>query len=127
MLSQIDGTVVELETTVGDLEIQLPWMIAAEGDRGTILHLTQFSPREAGGAKTLLRPMLCGIDEYARPSIEISNLLTDEVTSVIPSARVSSTKAQAAVNRMNNGDREPQIGRHCRYCAFQTICPAKPV
>ena len=127
MLTSFGGSFQQLEASVNGITIQLPWMTAKSDEGGTELLLIQFFPREALSTKTLISPMLCGQSEYASPTLTIRNLLTDSETQALPSRNVSMTKAAAAVEGMKAGDRSPKPGRHCRYCAYQTICPAKPI
>lgn len=125
-LKKIGGTIVEPTCTIGGVRIIFPWVISQECENETILHLFRFSPIEVWRTYTLIRPMLAGLGGDTRHVARISNLITDVQKTAQPSVRASSTNAMFAVRKMIGGDRSPSVASHCRFCAYQTICPAKP-
>jgi superfamily I DNA/RNA helicase len=127
LLGDNGGTFEEPQTVIGGVPIRFPWVMADRQGTTTTFHLTRFSPRGVKGAVTLLRPMLSGLVGSGYRTVEISSLLSNAVDLAIPSKNVASTNAMAAATRFVAGDRSPRKGRHCKFCAYLTICPSKPV
>lgn len=126
LLRDNGGTFEEPQTAIGGVPISFPWVMARRQGTKTTFHLTRFSPRGAKGVVTLLRPMLSGLAEPGYPSVQVSSLLSNVMDEAKPSGNVASTNAMAAAARFTAGDRSPRIGRHCKFCAYLTMCPAQP-
>lgn len=125
-LHDSSGTFEEPQTVVGAVPIRFPWVLAQKQGTKTTYNLIRFSPRGARTVVTLLRPMLSGLPGSSYRMVELSSLLSNASLEAKPSGNVASTNAMAAATRFLAGDRSPRKGRHCKFCAYLTICPSDP-
>jgi len=126
LLKDAGGHYTEPRTSVGGLQVQLPWMLASTGRNGTPYMLLRIGPHGAQNLITLLRPMLNGLSGSRATSVGVATLLAPKLDTATQSGNVTRTKAYSAAKRYLAGDLAPAPGRACRYCAYLTICPTNP-
>ena len=126
MVQKSRGRYVEIQTSIAEIAVTFPWMLACADGTRTTYELIRFSAQGAENVVTLLRPMLSGLSAAQLRPITVSSLLSVLVKEATPSARLTSTKAFSAAMRFQSGDRSPIKGHHCKRCAFMTICPSNP-
>lgn len=116
----------QLVTRIGELNVRLPWVIERGQGNRTSLHLLRFSSRGVGATVSLLRPMVLGLGQLARP-LAVHTLLVEKRMDVSPSQAPTMTTAFKAAVKMSAGECAPSPGRHCGRCAYLTICAVTPV
>lgn len=125
-LQKSNGTFEEPQTVISALPIRFPWVLAQKPGSKSTYNLIRFSPRDAHGVVKLMRPMLSGLPGSGYRTVELASLLSNARFEAKPSGNVASTNAMAAATRFLAGDRSPRKGRHCKFCAYLTICPSDP-
>lgn len=126
MKDQLDqgAEFAELTSTVGGLEIRLPWGWLVKGRHISELTLVRFAFRR--DVVKLLRPILTGLAVPGTASMQLRDLATNCQEEVKSSRSVPSTDAFKAAVRFLAGSNAPSPGSHCTRCAFVTICPSAP-
>lgn len=126
MVQESHGTYEEVQTSVAEMAVSFPWMMKWTNGTQATYEFIRFSPQGAINVVTLLRPMLSGLPAVHPQNIIVSSILSAVVAKATPSGNITSTNAYKAVKRFLSGDRSPIKGRHCKRCAFMTICPSNP-
>jgi hypothetical protein len=121
------GVFAELTATVGDVDIALPWGLLVQDRHAARFHLFRFSRQRVEDVKTLLRPMVAGMNVKGPCMLTVRSVLSELADDVPGSKRVDWTNAYKAAVRMTGGDNRPTRGRHCGRCAYMTICPSAPL
>lgn len=120
------GQFAEPTSVVGGVTVQMPWGFIIKGPYSTEFAMMRFSRRRVSDMKTVLKPMVPGLDLPGTKKLTLNHLLSDKVDDVPGGKRLEATKSFKAAIRMRAGDNQPTKGRHCGRCAYMTICPSAP-
>lgn len=115
-----------LASTVAGLRIQLPWGFLGGKSTPRTLRLLRFRRPGVGRLRTLLKPIVNGIQGEQASAMSLCYVLSEHVDSVDGATRVAQTKSFQAAKQFLAGEVRPQPGGHCTRCAFMTICPSLP-
>lgn len=121
------GKYEEVQTSVAGLAMNFPWMLASADDTHTTYELIRFSTHGTTNTVALLRPMLSGLPAAQFRAVTVSSLLSSTVKEATASGNLTKTNGFGAATRFLAGDRSPRPGRHCKRCAYLTVCPSTPV
>lgn len=119
------GKFSEPESVVAGIPIRLPWGYLIKAGNSSEFTLVRFARRRTEDIKTLLKPMVNGLQVTGTPKMALRHVLSDAVDSVPAGhpAYLRTTKSYKAAVRLLSGDVQPSRGRHCGRCAYMTICP----
>ena len=125
VLRSFPGRVREsLVTKLCGIEVELPWVIQADGPR---YHMIRFSSHGALAAQKILRPLLLDVVDGASGPMTLHTLVTEKEIDVPLSAYPGRTTAYKAAINLAANNREAEPGRQCGRCAYIGICPSLPV
>jgi superfamily I DNA/RNA helicase len=126
-LLQRGGRFEQASATIGGLKLQMPWGFRIDGTYGgTEYAILRFSRRGIGDFKTIMNPVLRGLDLPGPTSMTLHHVLSAKTDQVEGSKAIEMTKAYKAAERFATGDNSPAVGHHCTRCDFCTICPSAP-
>lgn len=126
-LRERGGRFEQASATIGGLKLQMPWGFRIDGTYGgTEYAILRFSRRGISDFKTIMNPILRGLDLPGPTSISLHHVLSEKTDQVEGSKAIEMTKAYKAAQRFAAGDSSPAIGHHCARCDFCTICPSCP-
>jgi hypothetical protein len=106
--------------------VQMPWGFVIKGQHSTEFAMMRFTRRRVSDMKTVLKPMVPGLDLPGTKKLTLNHVLSDKVDDVPGGKKLEATKSFKAAVRMLAGDNRPTKGRHCGRCAYMTICPSAP-
>jgi hypothetical protein len=113
--------------TIGGLKLLMPWGSRIDGTYGgTEYAILRFSRRGISDFKTIMNPVLRGLDLPGPTSMSLHHVLSEKADKVEGSKAIEMTKAYKAAQRFATGDNSPTVGHHCTRCDFCTICPSAP-
>lgn len=121
-----DGRFAEPTSIVGGVTVQMPWGFVIERKYATEFAMMRFARRGVSEMKTVLKPIVPGLDLAGTKTMTLNHVLSDKVDDVPGGKRLEATKSFKAAVRMLAGDNSPTKGRHCGRCAYMTICPSAP-
>lgn len=126
-LRERGGRFAQALATIGGLKLQMPWGFHIDGTYGgTEYAILRFSRRGVSDFKTIMNPVLRGVELPGPTSISLHHVLSEKSDKVEGSKAIEMTKAYKAAQRFATGDNSPAIGHHCARCDFSTICPSSP-
>lgn len=112
---------------IGGLTLQMPWGFRIDRPHGgTEFVILRFSRRGISDFKTIMNPVLNGLNLPRQVSMSLHHVLSEKTDQVEGSRAVEMTKAYKAAQRFAIGDITPTPGNHCSRCDFCTICPSAP-
>jgi superfamily I DNA/RNA helicase len=121
------GRFEQASATIGELKLQMPWGFRIDGAYGgTEYAILRFSRRGISDFKTVMNPVLRGLNLPGPTSMSLHYVLSERTDQVEGSRAIEMTKAYKAAQRFATGDNTPAVGHHCAYCDFCTICPSAP-
>ncbi|MDR6886457.1 MULTISPECIES: ATP-dependent helicase [Variovorax] len=126
-LRERGGRFDQASATIGELKLQMPWGFRINGTYGgTEYAILRFSRRGISDFKTIMNPVLRGLDLPGPTSMSLHHVLSEKIDQVEGSKAIEMTKAYKAAQRFVTGDNTPVIGHQCARCDFHTICPSAP-
>jgi hypothetical protein len=126
-LRERGGGFAQASATIGGLKLQMPWGFRIDGIHGgTEYAILRFSRRGVSDFKTIMNPVLRGMELPGPTSMSLHHVLSEKTDKVEGSKTIEMTKAYKAAQRFATGDNSPAIGHHCARCDFCTICPSSP-
>lgn len=126
-LRERGGRFAQASATIGGLKLQMPWGFRIDGIHGgTEYAILRFSRRGVSDFKTIMNPVLRGMELPGPTSMSLHHVLSEKTDKVEGSKAIEMTKAYKAAQRFATGDNSPAIGHHCARCDFCTICPSSP-
>lgn len=126
-LQERGGRFEQASATIGGLKLQMPWGFRIDGTYGgTEYAILRFSRRGISDFKTIMNPVLRGLDLPGPTSMSLHHVLSEKTDKVEGSKAIEMTKAYKAAQRFAAGDNSPVVGHHCTRCDFCTICPSAP-
>ena len=120
------GKFAEPKSVVGGVTIQMPWGFVVNGPSATEFAMIRFARRRVSDLKTVLKPMVPGLDLPGAKTLTLNYLLSNKVDDVPGGKRLEATKSFKAAIRLLAGDNLPTRGRQCGRCSYMTICPSAP-
>ncbi|MES2186645.1 MAG: UvrD-helicase domain-containing protein [Pseudomonadota bacterium] len=121
------GRFEQASATIGGLRLSMPWGFRIDGTYGgTEYAILRFSRRGISDFKTIMNPVLRGLDLPGPTSMTLHHVLSEKTDQVPGSKAIEMTKAYKAAQRFATGDNTPAVGHHCIRCDFCTICPSAP-
>ncbi len=88
--------------------------------------MMRFTRRRLSDMKTVLKPMVPGLDLPGTKKLTLNHVLSDKVDDVPSGKKLEATKSFKAAVPMLAGDNRPTKGRHYGHRAYMTICPSAP-
>lgn len=126
-LRERGGRFEQASATIGGLKLQMPWGFRIDGTYGgTEYAILRFSRRGISDFKTIMNPVLRGVELPGPTSMSLHHVLSEKTDKVEGSKSIEMTKAYKAAQRFATGDNSPAFGHHCARCDFCTICPSSP-
>ncbi|AXW69678.1 hypothetical protein CJO96_00050 [Ralstonia solanacearum] len=126
MILEEGGRFAEPTAVVGGVTVQMPWGFVIKGQHSTEFAMMRFTRRRVSDMKTVLKPMVPGLNLPGTKKLTLNHVISDKVDDVPGGKKLEATKSFKAAVRMLGGDNRPTKGRHCGRCAYMTICPSAP-
>lgn len=120
------GKFAEPTSVVGGVTVQMPWGFIIKGPYATEFAMMRFARRRVSDMKTVLKPMVPGLNLPGTKKLTLNHVLSDTTDDVPGGKKLEATKSFKAAVRMLAGNNAPSKGRHCGRCAYMTICPSAP-
>jgi superfamily I DNA/RNA helicase/Zn-dependent peptidase ImmA (M78 family) len=124
---RLGAQVGEPMATIHGLNVTLPWGFKTAKNGSTRFSILCLMRRAGSEMRTLLSPMIAGLNFPGAASLDVRYVLAEEIDTVAPSRRIEATKAFKSAVRLQAGINEPAVGWHCGRCSYLTICPNAPV
>lgn len=123
---QEGGQFSEPTAIVGGVTVRMPWGFIIRTSHSAEFAMMRFGCHRVSEMKTVLKPMVPGLNEFGTKKLSLHHVLSDKIDDVPGATRLEATKSFKAAVRMLSGDNRPTSGRHCGRCAYMTICPTAP-
>ena len=120
------GRFAEPTSVVGGVTVRMPWGFVIEGPHSTEFAMMRFARRRVSDMKTVLKPMVPGLNLPGTKKLTLNHVLSERVDDVPGGKKLEATKSFKAAVRLLAGNNQPTKGRHCGRCAYMTICPSAP-
>lgn len=125
-IQAIGGIFAEPTSIVAGLRIQLPWGFLISTKYSTKFCLLRFNRRGFTDIKTLLKPIILGMEVQGTPTVELHYVMSDLVDNAPTPRQVEQTKGFESAVKFLGGNIAPIKGSHCSRCAYATLCPSIP-